>query len=183
MPSSGSGQAAESPAFPPSMHRIGAVAHKSSTCLCTDSTEAGLRRMAGSSGSARGASPRRPGLHAACEVRDTLVRSPAPCRPGQASAAAGSRRLQVGARSTARLHPHRHRHDQDISQPNHYPPQITAGFYAIYRLLRAFLCRLARNLDICAMRVNSQSRALKFNLARLVWQAGKRCYRRSPRRR
>lgn len=33
-------QAAESPAFPPGTHRIGAVAHKSSTCLCTDSTEA-----------------------------------------------------------------------------------------------------------------------------------------------
>jgi hypothetical protein len=42
MPCHGCGQAAESPAFPLRMHRIGAVAHKSSTCLCTDSREAVL---------------------------------------------------------------------------------------------------------------------------------------------
>ncbi len=37
------------------------------------------------------------------------------------------------------------------------PAADGAEFYAIYRLLRAFFCRLAQNLDICAMRANSQS--------------------------
>ena len=31
------------------------------------------------------------------------------------------------------------------------------NFYAFYRLLWAFLCRLGQNLDIYAMRANSQS--------------------------
>ncbi len=38
----GAARAAESPAFPPHMHRLGAIAHRSSTCLCTDSREAVL---------------------------------------------------------------------------------------------------------------------------------------------
>ena len=37
------------------------------------------------------------------------------------------------------------------------PLQMAAEFYAFYRLLWAFLCRLGQNLDICAMRANSQS--------------------------
>jgi hypothetical protein len=44
-----------------------------------------------------------------------------------------------------------------LATGNHHPRQMAAEFYAIYRLLRAFLCRLAQNLDICAMRANSQS--------------------------
>jgi hypothetical protein len=39
----------------------------------------------------------------------------------------------------------------------HYPLQMAVEFYAFYRLLWAFLCRLGQNLDICAMRANSQS--------------------------
>jgi hypothetical protein len=44
-----------------------------------------------------------------------------------------------------------------LANRNHYPLQMAAEFYTFYRLLRAFLCRLAQNLDICAMRANSQS--------------------------
>jgi hypothetical protein len=44
-----------------------------------------------------------------------------------------------------------------LAKRNHYLLQMAAEFYAIYRLLRAFLCGLAQNLDICAMRANSQS--------------------------
>jgi hypothetical protein len=44
-----------------------------------------------------------------------------------------------------------------LANRNHYPRQMAAEFYAIYQLLRAFLCRLTQNLDICAMRANSQS--------------------------
>jgi hypothetical protein len=41
-----------------------------------------------------------------------------------------------------------------LANPNHDPLPMAGEFYAIYRLLRAFTCRLARNLDICAMRAN-----------------------------
>lgn len=44
-----------------------------------------------------------------------------------------------------------------LANPNHYPLPMAGEFYAIYRLLWAFMCRLARNLDICATRANSQS--------------------------
>ena len=44
-----------------------------------------------------------------------------------------------------------------LATGDHYPRQMAAEFYAIYQLLRAFLCRPAQNLDICAMRANSQS--------------------------
>ena len=44
-----------------------------------------------------------------------------------------------------------------LANRNHYPLQMAAEFYAIYRLLRAFLYRLAQKLDICAMRAKSQS--------------------------
>ena len=94
----------------------------------------------------------------------------------------GSRRPQVGAKSRARLRPRRHRHDQGVSQPEtHYPLQMAAEFYAIYRLLRAFLL-LTPSISVrCGPTANR--RLLKLNLARLVRQAGKRCYRRRPRRR
>jgi hypothetical protein len=41
-----------------------------------------------------------------------------------------------------------------LANPKHYPLPMAGEFYAIYRLLRAFMCRLARKLDICAMRAN-----------------------------
>jgi hypothetical protein len=44
-----------------------------------------------------------------------------------------------------------------LASRNHYPLQMAAEFYAFYRLLWEFLCRLRQNLDICAMRANSQS--------------------------
>ena len=44
-----------------------------------------------------------------------------------------------------------------LANPNHYPLPMAGEFYAIYWLLRAFMCRLAQDLDICAMRANSQS--------------------------
>jgi hypothetical protein len=77
-----------------------------------------------------------------------------------------------------------------LANPNHYPLPMAGEFYAIHRLLLAFTCRLAQNLDICAMLANRISvlcepianrRLLKLNLARLVGQAGKRRYRRRPR--
>jgi hypothetical protein len=40
---------------------------------------------------------------------------------------------------------------------NRYPLQMAAEFHASYWLLWAFLCRLGQNLDIYAMRANSQS--------------------------
>jgi hypothetical protein len=43
------------------------------------------------------------------------------------------------------------------ANPGHYPLPMAAEFYAIYRLLWALICQLAQNLDICAMRANSQS--------------------------
>jgi hypothetical protein len=44
-----------------------------------------------------------------------------------------------------------------LPNPNHYPLPMAGEFYAIYWLLRVFMCRLAQNLGICAMRANSQS--------------------------
>jgi hypothetical protein len=44
-----------------------------------------------------------------------------------------------------------------LANRNRYPLQMAAEFYAFYRLLWAFLCRLGQNLDICAIRANSQS--------------------------
>jgi hypothetical protein len=39
-----------------------------------------------------------------------------------------------------------------LANPNHYPLPMAAEFYATYLLLRIFMCQLAQNLDICAMR-------------------------------
>ena len=53
MPCPGRGQGVESPAFPPHIHRLGAVTHKSSTYLCTVSGGGPRAVLAGSSGPAR----------------------------------------------------------------------------------------------------------------------------------
>lgn len=72
--------------------------------------------------------------------RDTLVHQPPLPGKDRRPPLPGSRRPQVGAKSRVRRRPRRHRHDQGVSQPEtHYPLQMAAEFYAIYRLLRAFL--------------------------------------------
>ena len=130
MPSPGSGPAAESPAYPPPMHRLGVVAHKSSTCLCTDSREAVLRRLAGSSGSERAPVPAYLASAPRAGSRDTLAHQPPlpvrtdvrRCRahvvrrrePGQESACAlvGTDMIKM------------------LANRNHYPLQMAAEFYA-----------------------------------------------------
>ena len=135
------------------MHRIGAVAHKSSTCLCTGSREQPSGRLTGSSGWARGAGTRLPGPArrvrgsetgwsiAALPGRDRRPPLPGSRHPQAETGCAlvGTDMIKVSA------------------SRNHYPLPMAAEFYAIYRLLLAFLCRLAQNLDICTMRANSQS--------------------------
>jgi hypothetical protein len=140
------------------MHRLGAVAHKSSTCLCTGSGEAVLPSAGRQQRIGTGAGPCWPGQRAACEcprragpiARPLLGRTDVRRRrahvvrrwePGQEPGCAlvGTNMIKV------------------LATGDHYPRQMAAEFYAIYQLLRAFLCRPAQNLDICAMRANSQS--------------------------
>ena len=117
------------------------------------------RRLAGSSGSSpapvlvgpasapRASSPRHAGP----------IARPLPGSDRRPPPLPGSRRLQVGAKSRARLRPRRHWHDQGVSQPETttrcrwLPNSMT-----IYRLLRAFLLLTpsapasAQNSIICA---------------------------------
>jgi hypothetical protein len=67
-----------------------------------------------------------------------------------------------------------------LANPNHYPLPMAGEFYAIYRLLWAFMCRLGTSISVRRGLIVNR-RLLKLNLARLVGQAGKRCYRRRPR--
>ena len=165
------------------MHRLGAVAHKSSTCLCTDGREESCRRLAASSGSARAPVLAGPASAPRASVRDTLVPSPAPggrtdvrrCRahvvrrrePGRESACAlaGTEMIKVLANGTA---------TRCRSLPNSMPLSVALGILvsAGDRTSISVRCEPTAN-----------RRLLKLNLVRLMRQAGKRCYRRRPRRR
>lgn len=181
MPSPGSDPAAESPAFPPSMHRLGAVAHKSSTCLCTDSREAGFLPAGRQQRIGTGPGPACPASAPRARSRDTLVhRPPLPGKDGRPPLP-GSRRPQVGAKSRVRLRLVGTDMIKVLANRKPHALQMAAEFYAIYRVLRAFLL-LTPSISVrCGPTVNR--RLLKFNAPRLMWQAGKRCYRRRSRRR
>ena len=130
------------------------------------------RRLAASSGSARAPVLAGPASAPRASVRDTLVPSPAPGGWDRRPALPGSRRPQAGARSRVSLRPRRHRHDQGVSQPETATRR---------RWLPNSIGAEPRYL--CDARPTANRKLLKLNLARLVRQAGKRCYRRRPRRR
>ena len=142
------------------------------------------RRLAASSGSARAPVLAGPASAPRASVRDTLVPSPAPGGWDRRPALPGSRRPQAGARSRVSLRPRRHRHHQGISQPetatrcrwlpNSMPFIGCCGHSCVGwgRTLISVRCGPTAN-----------RRLFELNLARLVRQAGKRCYRRRSRRR
>jgi len=76
---------------------------------------------------------------------------------GQTSGAAGLTSSAGGRQVESQPAPRRHRNDQGVSQPEPLPAADRCRILCLYRLLWAFLCRLGQNLDICAMRANSQS--------------------------
>ena len=165
------------------MHRLGAVAHKSSTCLCTGSGKQSCRRLAGSSGSARAPVLAGPAFAPRASVRDALVPPPAPrgrtdvrrCRahvvrrrePGRESACAlaGTEMIKV------------------LANRNRYPLQIAAEFYAFIGYSGHSCVGWDRTSISVRCEPTANRRLLKLNLVRLMRQAGKRCYRRRPRRR
>jgi hypothetical protein len=66
---------------------------------------------------------------------------------------------------------------------NRKPVPAADGCRILCNLSVAAGILVTHTVDICAMRANNQSQVFEAKLARLMWQAGKRCYRRRPRRR
>jgi hypothetical protein len=150
-------------------HVCAQVAGKQSCC-----------RLAGSSGS--GTAPVivcRP----ARRVREAGTRWSHPPMPGKdrCPPLPGSRRPQVGAKS--RVRPRLVGTDMIKVLANRKPVPAADGCRILCNLSVAAGILVTHTVDICAMRANSQSQAFEAKLARLMWQAGKRCYRRRPRRR
>jgi hypothetical protein len=137
------------------MHRLGAVAHKSSTCLCTDSREAVV--LSAGRQQRIGTGRRYPQARPTRRVRASETRW-CSCR---VRTAVRRCRAHVVRRWDSGREPGRALVGTDmikvLPNPNHYPLPMAGEFYAIYWLLRVFMGRLAQNLDICAMRANSQS--------------------------
>ncbi len=163
------------------MHRLGAVAHKSSTRLCTGSREAVLLSAGRQQRIGVGAGTCRPASAPRARSRDTLV--PSPPLPGKdrCPPLPGSRRPQVGAKS--RVRPALVGTDMIKVLANRKPVPAADGCRILCNLSVAAGILVTHTVDICAMRAKSQSQAFEAKLARLMWQAGKRCYRRRPRRR
>ena len=165
MPCHGCGQAAESPAFPLRMHRIGAVAHKSSTCLCTDSRKAVLLpgwraaadRPAGACvpGAARRAW--HPGHAARCRLCRVTLRE----RGGARTRTAWALDRNYGDHLTGNL-----------------PAADGCEFYAFIGCCGHSCVGWGRTLISVRCGPTANRRLFELNLARLVRQAGKRCYRR-----
>jgi hypothetical protein len=121
--------------------------------------------------------PTRPAPRAG--VRDTLAHRPLLGR----TLLPGSRRPDAGVKSRVGLRP-RHRHDQGVSKPEtttrcRWLPNSMPLSVAVDILVSAG----AEPRYLCDAGSIANRRLLKLNLARLVRQAGKRCYRRRPRRR
>jgi hypothetical protein len=112
------------------MHRLGAVAHKSSTSLCTDSREVVLPSAGSQQRIGTGAGLAGPARAPRASVRDTLVPSPAPggrtdvrrCR------AHVVRRRELGRESACALAGTEM--IKVLANRNRYPLQIAAEFYA-----------------------------------------------------
>ena len=163
------------------MHRLGAVAHKSSTRLCTGSREAVLLSAGRQQRIGAGAGTCMPASAPRARSRDTLVPSP-PCR-----VRTDVRRCR--AHVVRRWEPSRESGralvgtDMIKVLANRKPVPAADGCRILCNLSVAAGILVTHTVDICAMRANSQSQAFEAKLARLMWQAGKRCYRRRPRRR
>jgi hypothetical protein len=107
-----------------------------------------------------------------------------PWRVGQASAPARfMSSAGAGAGSRVCLRPRRRRHNQGVSPPEHHPLQMAAEFYAFIGCCGILVSAGTEPRYLCDAGQQPIADFLKPNLARLVRQAGKRCYRRRPRRR
>jgi hypothetical protein len=166
------------------MHRLGAVAHKSSTCLCTDS-RAAVRWPAGrQQRTGVGAGPCLPGQRAACGYPGHAGPIARPWRVGRTSGAAGLMSSAGRSHAEGQAVPSPVQHDQGVSPPettircrwlpNSMPFIGCCGHYCVGRSRISISVR-------CGPTANH--RLLKLNLARLVRQTGKRCHRRRPCRR
>jgi len=165
------------------MHRLGAVAHKSSTCLCTDSREVVLPSAGSQQRIGTGAGPCWSGQCATCECPRHAGPITRPPVVGPTSGAAGSRRPQAGARSRVSLRPAGTEMIKVLANRNRYPLQIAAEFYAFISCSGHSCVGCGRTSISVRCEPTANRRLLKLNLARLMRQAGKRCYRRRPRRR
>jgi hypothetical protein len=145
--------------------------------VCAQATgKQSCRRLAGSSRSARAPVLAGPASPPRASVRDTLVPSPAPCWAGRTSAPAGLTSSAGGSQVESQAAP-------SIALPQNLGTYLVSSC-AVRGNLRALYCVGWRPTSIsvrCGPTVNR--RLLNLNLARLMRQAGKRCYRRRPRRR
>jgi hypothetical protein len=163
------------------MHRLGAVAHKSSTRLCTGSREAVLLSAGRQQRIGAGAGTCMPASAPRARSRDTLVPSP----PRRVRTDVRRCRAHVVRRWEPSRESGRALVGTDMIKvlANRKPVPAADGCRILCNLSVAAGILVTHTVDICAMRANSQSQAFEAKLARLMWQAGKRCYRRRPRRR
>ena len=165
------------------MHRLGAVAHKSSTCLCTDSREAVLPSAGSQQRIGTGAGPCWSGLCAACECprHARLTTRPRGRTDVRRCRAHVVRRRELGRESACALAGTEM--IKVLANRNRYPLQIAAEFYAFIGYSGHSCVGWDRTSISVRCEPTANRRLLKLNLVRLMRQAGKRCYRRRPRRR
>ena len=147
------------------MHRLGAVAHKSSTRLCTGSREAVLLSAGRQQRIGTGAGTCMPASAPRARSRDALVPSPAPCR-----VRTDVRRCR--AHVVRRWEPSRESGcalvgtDMIKVLANRKPLPAADGCRILCNLSVAAGILVTHTVDICAMRQTVNRRLLKLNLAK-----------------